>query len=94
MAEDRENQQAVVCNPDVLAKVVGDDTVLVHLKTNRIYELNRTAARLWALLDQGLSPTEIEQALVREFSVSPDIVRREMEALIEELVDERLLLRR
>jgi len=94
MVEDRGNEQAVVCNPDVLAKAVGTETVLVHLKTNRIYELNRTAARLWALLDQGLTPTEIEQTLVREFSVSPDIVRREMEALIEELVDERLLLRR
>jgi hypothetical protein len=93
MSADRDEKQ-VACNPDVLAKAVGGETVLVHLKTNRIYELNRTAARLWALLEEQRSLAEIQQTLVAEFSVEPEAVKLEMDALLEELLDEQLVLPR
>ena len=32
---------------DALATRVGDEIVLVDLKTDRVYSLNRTAARIW-----------------------------------------------
>ena len=34
-------------------EAVGDEVVLVHLRTNRIYTLNRTGARFWELLEDG-----------------------------------------
>jgi len=33
-------------SPDTVATRVGDEVVLVDLKTDRIYTLNRTAARI------------------------------------------------
>jgi len=93
MAESNDEQR-VACNPDVLAKAVGSETVLVNLRTNRIYELNRTAARLWTLLDEGSTPADVEDALAREFSVDREALRLEIEALVEELLDEELLVRR
>jgi hypothetical protein len=34
-------------NRDVVARRLKDEIVLVHLRTNRIYSLNRTGARFW-----------------------------------------------
>jgi hypothetical protein len=35
---------------DVVSRRLEDEVVLVHLRTNRIYKLNETGARLWELL--------------------------------------------
>jgi hypothetical protein len=81
----------IVCDPDVLARPVGETTVLVHLKTNRIYELNRTGGRLWALLQEEVPRSELESALAREFDVDREEVRREISELLDELLAERLV---
>lgn len=84
----------LVLDPDVVAERLGDEMVIVHTRTNRIYELNRTATRVWELLADGAGRWEIEQALLREFEVAPEALAREFEALLaslraEGLVDER-----
>src|SRR5829696_3032146 len=40
-------------HPDVSWRRLGDEVVIVHLKTNQIYRLNRTAARFWELVAEG-----------------------------------------
>jgi hypothetical protein len=77
---------------DVVAKRVGDDVLLVHLQTNKIYELNRTAGRMWTLLEEGLSREEIEARLADEFAVDRETVRAEMDGAIDHLLGEKLLL--
>jgi hypothetical protein len=44
-------------DPNVLAKRVDDEIVLVHLETNRIYELNRTRSVLWDASQARLRPS-------------------------------------
>src|SRR5215510_5014894 len=51
-------------NPDVIAKRLDDAAVLVHLGTNRIFELNGTGMRVWELLGQGLGVDGIVRRLV------------------------------
>ena len=58
-------------NPDVVSRRLGDEVVLVHLKTNRIFSLSPTGARFWELLSDGKSRTEIEAALLQEYEVTP-----------------------
>jgi len=36
--------------PEVLARRLPGGAVLVHMRTNRIFELNETGARIWELL--------------------------------------------
>jgi Coenzyme PQQ synthesis protein D (PqqD) len=72
-------------NPDVVAQRVGEDVVLVHLKTNQIYALNETGARFWELLVEGRSRDKIERALREEFDVAPEPLRRDIDALITDL---------
>ena len=78
-------------DPSVLAKRVDDEIVLVHLETNRIYELNRTAAFLWDALAPGLTQAELEERLALEFDVERDELAREIDELLGQFTSERLI---
>jgi len=52
-------------HPDVVARQVGDDVVLVHLDTSQIFALNATGARFWELLSDGKSRVEIEETILQ-----------------------------
>jgi Coenzyme PQQ synthesis protein D (PqqD) len=78
-------------DPNVLAKRVDDEIVLVHLETNRIYELNRTAAFLWDALAAGSTRAELEERLALEFDVERDELAREIDELLRQFTSERLI---
>jgi len=78
-------------NPDVVSRRVGDEVVLVHLKTNRIFSLSPTGARFWELLSVGQSRTEIEAALLREYDATPEAVATEIDSLVRTLGAEQLV---
>lgn len=76
---------------DVVGQRLGDEVVLVSLQTNRIFELNRTGARFWELLQSESDRGRIEQRLVEEFEVSEDELSAEVDQLIKTLTDEELV---
>ena len=78
-------------NPDVVSRRLGDEVVLVHLKTNRIFSLSPTGARFWELLSDGKSRTEIEAALLQEYDVTPEAVSTEIDSLVRTLEAEQLV---
>lgn len=63
--------------------------VLVHLDTNRIYSLNRTAARFWELIADGCGRAEAEAQLAETFDVDEEELAREIRHCVEHLLDER-----
>ncbi len=71
-------------DPNVLARKVGEETVLVQLDRNEVFALNATGARLWELLNGGSSREEAIDTMLAEF----EIARRELEAEVDSLVDE------
>ena len=75
-------------SPKVVSSRLGDVGVLVHLETNRIFELNATGVRIWELAGDGRTLGEIEATLQREFEVEPERLRRELAALVAELTRE------
>lgn len=77
--------------PDVVSRRLDDRTVLVNLRTNRIFELNRTGARFWELLGEGSSEAQIVEGLIAEFEVPKEEVEREVRGLIDSLLDEGLI---
>jgi hypothetical protein len=79
-------------HPDVLWRRVGDEAVVVNLKTNRIYSLNHTGARLWELISTGHDREAAEAALIEEFDVEEDELREEVARILEELAKEGLIL--
>lgn len=77
--------------PDAVHERVGNEVVLVHLRTNRIFSLNQTGARLWELIAQGMSRAEMKQTLLDEFDVGADQLDAELDALLTSLTSERLI---
>ena len=78
-------------SPDVVSRRLGDEVVLVHLRTNRIFALSPTGARFWELLSEGKSRPEIEAQLLSEYDVSAEAVSAEIDALVQALEAERLV---
>jgi len=76
---------------DVVGQRLGGEVVLVSLQTNRIFELNRTGARFWELMQSESDRGRIEQRLLEEFEVSKDELSAEVDQLIESLADEELV---
>jgi|SRR5688500_13530735 len=78
-------------NPAVTSQLFGDDAVLIDLRTNEVYEMNRTAARMWQLLGDGVDVDDIEGRLASEFEVEPKELRRQMEGFLVILLDANLV---
>ena len=78
-------------SPDVVSRQVGDEVVLVHLQTNRIFALSPTGARFWELLSDGRSRPEIEEQFLEEYDVSREQVSAEIDDLVETLQGEGLV---
>jgi hypothetical protein len=78
-------------NPEVTAERVGSDVVLVHLRTNEIYELNVTGARLWELITAGFDQDELQSQLQAEFDVDTAELAAEVDAFLSLLVREQLI---
>lgn len=70
---------------------MGDEVVLVHLRTNRIFALSPTGACFWELLSDGASQSEIEAELLEEYDVSREEVSAEIDSLVKMLQAEGLV---
>jgi hypothetical protein len=86
------DQPPVRPNPDVLVQRLGQEVILLHLRTNRFFDLNRTAARLWELLSEGHSRSRIEEQVLKEFDVPAVQLAREIDAFLSELLAEDLVI--
>jgi hypothetical protein len=84
-------EQSYQPNPDVVAQRVQDEVVLVNLRTNEIYTLNKTAARAWELIAEGRDRPGVEAGLVEEFSADNAEVGGELDGLLDELVAKELI---
>jgi hypothetical protein len=69
-------------SPDVVSRRLGDEVVLVHLRTNRIFSLSPTGARFWELLSDGRTRAETERQLAEEYDVSRKEVSAEIDSLV------------
>ena len=70
------------------------EAVLLHLGTRMYYSLNETGLRIWALLSDGLTTTEIAERLISTYEVTSENAERSVVATIEHLRQEKLVLDR
>jgi hypothetical protein len=77
--------------PDIVTRRIGDTLVIVSLPNNKIFELNRTGARIWELVAEGLDDQQVARSLAEEFDVTFDVARQEMIALRGQLLEEGLI---
>ena len=78
-------------DPEVVPQRVEGETVILHLRTNEIYPLNTTGSRAWDLLATGTSREAVQEELQREFDAPPDQIRDELDTLLSNLIEKKLL---
>jgi hypothetical protein len=64
---------------DAVGRRLGDTSVVVNVRTNRIYELNRTGSALWELIEAGCDRASLEQAMLHQFDVEEAELSREID---------------
>ena len=78
-------------SPDTVAQRLGDELVLIHLRTDRMFVLNRTGARVWELLSTGVDLVEIQKQVLREFEVAEAELTTDVRDLLHSLRTEQLI---
>lgn len=78
-------------SPQVLARGVQGEMVLLHLGRERYFALNEVGARIWELLAEGLRPRDVHVCLLKEYAVEPNRLRDDLLSLVEELLAADLL---
>jgi hypothetical protein len=84
-------EDRVVPSPRVLYKEVAGEAVLLDLETETYFGLNAAGARCWELLTTAPSVRDALEVLTEEYDVAPDELRRDLDTLIDELLDRGLL---
>jgi len=56
----------------VIVRQLGDELVILDTRSNRIHQLNRTAAFVWNEIRKGVQPEAIPKHLVRQFEVESE----------------------
>ena len=84
--------RARVSVPDhVITRAVGGSTVILDVNSGRSFTLDAVGSRVWTLLAETGSAQQTRDALLAEFAAEPADLDRDLEALIAQLVDGRLL---
>ena len=75
----------VQASPDVLFSQVGDEAVLLNLKSGVYYSLDRVGALIWAGVAGGGTLGEVHASLNQQFAVDSDILWSDLAALLADL---------
>ena len=78
-------------HPDVVFRRLEDRMVLVHMGTNQVFELNRTGARIWELIEEGVGENQLLTRLANEFEVDHDQLQNEVGTILGKLATEGLV---
>jgi hypothetical protein len=70
---------------------VGGQTVILGVETGKYYSLNEIGSRIWDFLQQPRTIGEIRDLTVREYEVDAAQCEADLLALVEQLVDEKLV---
>jgi hypothetical protein len=77
--------------PSVVTRAVGGEVLLLNADTGRYYTLDPTGARVWALIASLETTDRVCDALAAEFQADPQELRRDVEALVSDLIAQGLL---
>jgi hypothetical protein len=82
---------AYVATTDHVSCDLGGETVLLGLADGVYYGLNTVAARIWELLRQPQTATQLRDAIVREFDVSAARCAHDLDSFLVKLRERALL---
>lgn len=86
-------------NKDLVARVIDDETILLPIyktseEINCIYSLNKTASRVWELIDGKRTLGQIKKQVLEEFDTTSEEVDKEMRKFLGNLKEIKAVINR
>lgn len=72
-------------SPDAVESAVGDETVILHLKSGTYFGLDPLGTRIWALLKEGLAPADICGRIAEEYDTDLETVEADARRFLGDL---------
>ena len=74
-------------NPDVISRVVSNETILVNPPMGEVKVLNEVGTRIWSLVDGRISIREIANLICLEYQIGLEDAQDDIIEFIEQLVE-------
>ena len=78
--------QKVSVTPDTLINIVGEESVLLNLKSESYYGLDEVGTRMWTALTTSDSIEAAYEMLLAEYHIGAEVLQRDLQALLEKLI--------
>jgi hypothetical protein len=75
----------------VMARQVGDETVILDLGSGTYFGLDPVGARIWQLIGEGRSLGEICDTMLDEYDVSREALELDVVELADKLLEQKLI---
>ena len=91
MSDSTRSSRYRVNEPSVIHQAIDGELVIIHLDHGIYYSLDATGARIWAALAAGQPPASVSDAIARDVGGQDEKVAEAVDALVDRLRDEDLL---
>ena len=81
----------VIVPAQVMAREVGDETVILDLASGTYYGLDPVGARIWQLMAEGQRLTQVCEVMLAEYEVTREDIERDVLALVQTLKERQLV---
>ena len=75
----------------VMAREVGDEIVILDLANGTYYGLDSAGARIWQLMSEGQTLTQVCEVMLAEYEVTREDIERDVFALVQTLMERKLV---
>lgn len=75
----------------VMAREVGEETVILDLASGTYYGLDPVGARIWQLMAEGQTLVQVRDVILAEYEVAREDIERDMLALVQALLERQLV---
>lgn len=90
-ATDIDDAMMVSRSQNMIAADVGDEAVILDIQSGYFFQLNRTAAGIWALLESPISAAELCARMAEAHSVDPALCRGDVIEFIADMRERGLI---
>ena len=85
------NEELKLRDDELSWRQVGDEIIVLDLRSNAYLSINQSGIVLWEMLVDGSTPARMTERLVSDYSLDKDRARTDVEAFVAMLTERRLL---
>ena len=84
-------EHEIKVSPDVVFRTLDGEAVLLNLQSGVYFGLNQTGTRIWSMLSENTSLSEVHSRIVKEYEVEPELARSDLLTLTKQLAQKGLI---